>query len=342
MKGAVFAGHGQVSIREFPMPVCPPGGLLARVDACAICGSDLRMYDYGPTDEQVIHGHECVMSIAETGAGVTGFAPGDRVMLCPVTCGYCDYCIRGLNHLCTNKSAVRTVVQGGYAQYRPIGPEAIAGGFIVPVPDDLSDVEATVVEPLSCVLQGSEKLDIYPGKTVVIIGAGPIGNLHTQVANLRGAARTILMDLLACRLEMSRPVRPTHVINASITDPVEAVLNLTGGIGAEVVVVACVSATAQAQALRMAARGGQVCFFAALPPGRSQVNLDTNLIHNRELAVIGSRGSTRRHFDLAVELLRSRRIDASPLITHILPLEQIGEGFGLVKTGQAMKVVIRP
>lgn len=342
MKAAVLKGPQQMCVVEMDLPACPPGGVLTRVNACAICGSDLRLYDYGPADGITVHGHECVMTVLETGEGVTEPKRGDRILVCPVTCGECAYCQRGMQHLCVNKSKVRTVMQGGFAEYRPIGKEAIQGGFVLKVPDELDDMEATLVEPLSCVINGNQKLGIYPGSTVVIIGAGPIGNLHLQMARMRGASQVILIDVLESRLDMNKESGASHLVNSSVTDPVKAVMEFTSGQGAEVVIVACVSAEAQAQALRMARRGGEVCLFAALPDARPTATLNTNLIHNNELTVIGSRSSSRRHFELAIELIRTRRIDPAPIMTHVLPLDRIQEGFQLAKSGKAMKVVIKP
>jgi L-iditol 2-dehydrogenase len=341
LKAAFFDGPGRVVVRETPAPACPRQGLLTRVRLCAICGSDLRTLLSGPADTSRIYGHECVLEVLEAGCGVRDFRTGDRIIVCPVTCGKCEMCLAGNNHLCLRKAEVRTATQGGFAQFMAVGAEALAGDFVLRVPDEMSDEEASVIEPLACVLNGNEKVSTGPGKAVAIIGAGTVGNLHLQLAKMRGAKAVILVDLLAARLSASAVFGPDRLINGSSSDPVAGVQEATGG-GAHIVIVACVSARAQAQALQMAARHGEVLFFAALPDNASEALLDTNLIHYRELAVLGARSACRRHFDLAIELVRSGRINVRPLVTHVLPLDDIARGFELMRTGQAMRVALRP
>ena len=341
MKAAFFDGPGRVVVREVPAPSCPEGGLLARVRLCAICGSDLRTLLYGPSDGSRIYGHECVLEVLEVGKGVRGFSVGDRVILCPVTCGTCEMCRSGAHHLCLRKGQVRTSTQGGFAEIVPIGAEALRGDFVIRIPDKLGDAEATVIEPLACVLNGNEKISTGPGKTVAIVGAGTVGSLHMQVAKIRGAQAVIMIDLLAQRLAANALFGPDVLVDASSSDPVKTVSEGTGG-GASVVIVACVSGKAQAQALQMAARQGEVLLFAALPAGSPDVPLNTNLIHYKELKVMGARSASRRHFDLALELVMQGRVIVAPLVTHVLPLTEIAQGFELMRSGAAMRVALRP
>ncbi len=342
MKAAFFCALGRVSVRDVPEPPCPPGGMLGSVRACAICGSDLRTMTSGPVDPSRVYGHESVLEVLEVDPGVHGYAPGDRIIVCPVTCGACDMCLRGAYHLCRRKEQVRTTNQGGFAEIVPVGREAIDGGFILRVPDTIGDLEATVVEPLACVLSGSEKTSTGPGKTVAILGAGTVGNLHLQVARMKGSRSVILIDLLKSRLDANACFGPVTLVDASSCDPVRAVRETTGRAGADIVIVACVSARAQAQAVEMADKQGEVLFFAALPAGSSDATIDTNLVHYNELKIMGSRSASRRHFDLALELITERRVAARPLVTHVLPLDEIARGFELMKSGIAMRVVLVP
>ena len=342
MKAAFFEGPGRVALRDIPTPLCPPGGLLTRARVCAICGSDLRMMVYGPVDTSRVYGHECVLEVLEVGRGVRDFAPGDRVILCPVTCGACDMCRAGAYHLCRRKEQVRTVNQGGFAELVPVGPEALDGDFVMKIPDTLGDAEATIVEPLACVVNGGEKISTGPGKTVAILGAGTVGNLHMQLAKMRGARAVIMIDLLAQRLAANAPFAPGFLVDASSSDPVRAVAEITRGAGANIVIVACVSAKAQGQAVEMVGKQGEVLFFAALPPGSPIAQINTNLIHYNEIRIAGARSASRRHFDLALELITQGRVDVSPLVTHILPLEEIARGFELMRSGVAMRVALKP
>jgi len=342
VKAAFFEGPGKVVIREIPTPECPPGGLLTRVRVSAICGSDRRTFEYGSKDPSIVHGHECVMGVIETDDGTGRFTVGDRILVAPVGCGQCYYCRRGLEHLCSRKEEVRTVKQGGFAEFRPVGREAIEGGYVMKVPDEITDAEATLVEPLACVLNGNEKLAIYPGDSFVALGAGPVGNLHVQMARLRGASTIVVVDVKDSRLELNKPFGAAHLVNSSRVDPIAEVMKVTGDEGADRVVVACVSARAEAQAVAMARKQGEVLLFSALPDTAPEAVLNTNLIHIKELYVMGARSATRRHFALALQLLRTGRIDARRLVTHTLPLDQIALGFEIIKEGRGLKVVLEP
>ncbi len=315
MKAAFFEGPGRIVVRETPDPVCPPGGLLTGVDACAICGSDLRAYESGSKRKGEIIGHETVATVIEVGEGVEGFRVGDRITDCPVTCGKCKHCQGGFNNLCLQRGRVGGRPQGGFAELRPVLASAVQGGFVVKVPCDILPEHATLIEPLACVING----------------------IHAA-HNLK----QILVDLKDERLELAASFGAGHLVNGSRQDPVAEVLRLTGGVGADIVIVACVSAHAQAQALEMAGRNGQVLMFAGLPETSPTATLNTNLIHYHELRVVGARSSVKRQWDAALEMIASGRVNASEIVTHTVPLESIADGFALVKSGKALKVAVKP
>ncbi len=342
MKAAFLDGPGNISVRTVPDPKCPPGGLLTRVEGCAICGSDLRSWESGSRHVGEIIGHETVATVLEVGEGVTGFSPGDRITDVPATCGICEFCRRGIQNLCLQRGRVGGVRQGGFAELRPIGSPVVSGGFVVKVPADLSLEAAVTVEPLACVLNGHEKLDIWFDTSVAVIGAGPIGAMHAAVSKMRGARKVVVLDLLEKRLEMTEPFGADYLVDSSVHDPVKAVLDLTGGRGANVVIVACVFGSAQEQALQMASRRGQVLLFAGLPAEAPTVTLNTNLIHYNEITVLGARSSVQRQWELALDLVEGGRIEASKIVTHSVSLDRIEDGFQLARSGEAMKVAVVP
>lgn len=342
MKAAFFEGPGRIVVRETDDPICPPGGLLTRVDACAICGTDLRAFEFGSKHKGEIIGHETVATVVEVGTGVTGFKVGDRVADCPVTCETCRFCEAGANNLCLQRGKIGGVPQGGFAELRPILASAVAGGFVVKIPCSIRPEHATLIEPLACVINGSEKLKVSPGASIAILGSGPIGILHLITAKARGAGQTILVDLLDERLKAAESFEPTHLVNGSRCDPVAEVGRLTDGAGVDAAIVACVSSKAQAQALEMAGRMGQVLMFAGLPDSAPTATLNTNLIHYKELRLIGARSSVKRQWDKALELILSGQVDASRIVTHSVSLDRIRDGIELVKTGKSLKVAVKP
>ncbi len=342
MRAAFFEGPGSIEVREAPDPACPRGGLLTKVEACAICGTDLRSFEFGSRHKGEIIGHETIGTVIEVGEGVTGFQVGDRVADCPVTCGDCEYCRIGANNLCPSRGKVGGVAQGGFAELRPILASAVSGGFVLKVPGSLSAEVATLIEPLACVINGNEKLEFAQDTTVAVVGSGPIGVLHLLLAKMRGAASVTMVDLKDDRLGLVRALGADHVVNGKKLDPVAAVREVYGGRGADVVIVACVSAAAQTQAVEMAAKRGQVLMFAGLPEGAPTVTLNTNLIHYNELRLVGAKSSVKRQWDQALDLLASGRIDGSRVVDASVPLERIQEGFALVKSGKALKVAVKP
>jgi L-iditol 2-dehydrogenase len=342
MKAAFFEGPGRIEVRETPDPACLPGGLLTRVEACAICGTDLRSYEFGSRHAGEIIGHESVGTVIDVGEGVTAFKVGDRVVDCPVTCGDCRFCRLGINNLCPSRGKVGGIAQGGFAELRPILASAVSGGFVVKVPEDLAAEAATLIEPLACVINGNEKLRVGLDTTVAIIGTGPIGVLHLILAKLRGAAWVAMIDLHDERLRLARQFGVDLCVNAQSEDAVKRVREATGGAGADIVVVACVSAIAQAQAVEMAGKRGQVLMFAGLPENAPTAVLNINLIHYNELRLIGARSSVKRQWDLALDLLTSGKVDGSRVVNAVVPLERIADGFEMLKSGKVLKVAVKP
>jgi L-iditol 2-dehydrogenase len=211
------------------------------------------------------------------------------------------------------------------------------------IPDGVSFVEAAVAEPLACVLNGQEIAAVGEGDVVVVIGAGPIGCLHVRLARARGAVRVLLLDLNAERLAVSAAlVAPDRAIALDGIDPVAAVLEATGGRGADVVITAAASGAAQEQGLRMLARGGRISLFGGLPKDAPTITVDANLVHYRELRILGVNGSSPAHNRRALELIASGAVPVADLVTHRLPLERLLDGLALVARGEAIKVAIEP
>jgi L-iditol 2-dehydrogenase len=178
---------------------------------------------------------------------------------------------------------------------------------------------------------------------VVVIGAGPIGCLHVRLARARGAARVFLVELNRQRLDMSAAVvAPDAAIAGGEVDPMEAVLALTGGRGVDVAITAAASGKAQEEALRMVARRGRISFFGGLPKDQPTITLDSNLVHYRELTLVGANGSSPEHNKQALALIASGEVPVRDLITHRLPLERVLDAIGIVSRGEGIKVTIEP
>ncbi len=346
MKAAVYDGPGAVVVRDVPDPACAPGGVVLEIEACGVCGVDLRTFRNG--DHKIapprVLGHECVGRVVESRADGPGApARGDRVAVyVPVPCGSCVYCRLGRANLCDRRTTLAYQHDGALARFMPIPAVSVRYGSLVPVRSDLAAPRLALAEPLGCVTNAHGRLRIGPADTVAVIGAGPIGILHAVLARMEGAARVWLLDTSAPRLELARGFGFDGTIVVRDRAHLDAMRDLTGGRGPTVVIVACGVATAQADALEMAAKGGRVNFFGGLPKTAPLATLNANFFHYKELEVSGSYSEKLEDFRRAVELVSDARFPAERIVTHELPLERMPEAFGLMESGAALKVCIRP
>jgi L-iditol 2-dehydrogenase len=344
MRVARFHSPGDIRVEDAAEPVPGPGDVKIRVRNCSTCGTDLKIFKHGHHHLRPprVMGHEIAGEIADVGEGVTGWAPGDRVqVIAAIPCGQCEECRRGHLTVCPNQESMGYHYDGGFAEYTVVPAKVLAVDGLNRVPEGLDLAQASVAEPLACVLNGQELARVGDGDDVVIVGAGPIGCLHVRLARSRGAARVFLADLNADRLAMSAErVRPDAAVRGA--DLVDEVLKLTDGRGADVVVTAAASGAAQEQALQMAARRGRVSFFGGLPKDNPTIACDSNLVHYRELTIVGANGSGPRHNARALDLIASGAVPVADLITHRLPLADVLEGIDIVGRGTAIKVTIEP
>ncbi|MGI5151267.1 zinc-dependent dehydrogenase [Plantactinospora sp. CA-294935] len=346
MKAVRFHAPGDVRIEDVPEPSPGPGDVKIRVRNCSTCGTDVKISKFG---HHHIHpprvmGHEIAGEVVQTGPEVTGWAAGDRVqVIAAIPCGTCAECRRGRMTVCPNQESMGYHYEGGFAQYLVVPAKVLAVDGLNRIPDGVGFAEASVAEPLACVLNGQELARVGPGDDVVVVGSGPIGCLHVRLARARGAARVFLVELNRERLEMAAAlVRPDAAICGAEVDPVDEVLKLTDGRGADVIITAAASGAAQEQAVQMAARQGRISFFGGLPKDNPIISLDSNLVHYRELTIVGANGSSPAHNAEALRLIATGSVPVSDLITHRLPLERAIDAFGVVARGEAIKVTIEP
>lgn len=345
MKAAVFAGPGQLELRDLPQPQAEAGELVLKVGANTVCGTDgriLRGEKSAGIDIGVVLGHEFGGHIVDVGAGVEGFAEGDLVGVLPtVGCGRCYYCKRGFENICSDPMIFGYRLNGGLAEYVRIPEIAMQRGGIYKVEADLEVAEVALAEPLGCVLNGARQYRPWIGDTAVIIGAGPIGLLHTQVCRQFGASQVIVSDLSASRLEFAKKLGATHTVNPTETDLRQFVLDATGGLGADVVVI-CIGAPALLQdGISVARKGGHVNAFAGFSK-TSMSTVDPNLIHYGELVVTGTSNARRADHELALKLISNGTIDVKSLHTHSFGLSKVIEAIEFVASGEGVKVAVVP
>jgi L-iditol 2-dehydrogenase len=341
---ARFYAPGDIRVEDAPEPSAGPGELVIRVRNCSVCGTDAKIWHAGHPDLRPprVLGHEVAGEVVEVGDGAGGWAVGDRVqVIAAIPDGTCHECRHGWQAVCPNQERIGYQHDGGFAELMRVPAKVLAVDGVNRIPERLSFAEASVAEPLSCVINGQEQARVGDGQTVVVVGAGPIGCLHVRLARARGAARVLLIELSRQRLELAAGlVAPDEAIAAEAADTVAVVRALTEGRGADVIIVAAGSGRAQEDALRMAARRGTVSLFGGLPKDRPTIAFDSNIVHYREVGVVGANGSTPAHNRQALALIASGAVPVADLITHRLPLEAAVEGIHTVTRGEAIKVTV--
>ncbi|MGD0727658.1 MAG: alcohol dehydrogenase catalytic domain-containing protein [Spirochaetia bacterium] len=346
MKALVVHAPQHYAVEEIPVPPCPPAGMLVKVNACALCGSDLRTLrsgHYRVTLPWTI-GHEICASVVERGPRCTGpWAVGEMLAIGPLAyCGVCEFCASGRFELCTGSREIAQAWPGGFADFLAVPEECVERGSIHRVPPWMDPVFAAISEPLSSCINAQEKGGVGQGDTVVIIGGGPVGCIHAALARSRGAERVILADRKAERLAFARAFDPDLLIDAAKEDLVGAVMRFTGGAGAQVVISAAPSPQAVIQSVEIARKGGRVLLFGGLATEDSKPGVDMNLVHYNALTLIGTTTFAPRHQAEALRLLASGAFPAAPLVSHRFPLSRFVEGARLAIEGHALKCVFLP
>jgi L-iditol 2-dehydrogenase len=345
MKAAYITGPQQIDVHQVDIPAIPEDGLLLKVEACGICGSDLRRWKEGPQPgvEPIIAGHEIGGVVAAVGEGVKGFAAGDRLAVAPdIHCGNCYYCHHDMYNLCENLSllGVTPGYNGGFAEYMLLTAEILLGGIVHRVPPSSSLLQAALAEPLSSVLAAQQRASVSLGDTVIVIGAGPIGCLHIAVARSRGA-RVILSEPSEARRQMATRFGPELIIDPMNQDLVEEVQRATSGRGAEIAICANPIAATHTQAVALVRKRGKVILFGGLPKASPMTSLDANRIHYNEIQVMGTFSYHPSFHSLALEVLQQGLIHTEDIITHTYSIDEIDQAFQTAASGEALKVMVQ-
>ncbi|QGP93692.1 Erythritol/L-threitol dehydrogenase [Neomoorella glycerini] len=345
MLAAVLHGPNDLRVEHVNDPIIGAGELLVKVEACAICGTDLRIVK--GTKTRGVHypsiiGHEFAGTVVDVGEGVTNFAPGDHVAVAPIIpCRNCAYCVNGQENVCLNRVAIGYEFNGGFAELVCIPAVVLDAGNIVKIDPGVPLEAAALAEPLSCCLNGQRKARVRLNSNVVIIGAGPIGLMHIMLARAAGAAQIIVSELLPNRRERALAAGADVVIDPGRENLLEIVKNCTNGLGADIVILAIGVPALVNDTLRLLRKGGHLNFFAGMPEGATS-SIDANLIHYNELRLSGTSASTRQDFYEALNLIVTGKIAASSLISHRFPLREADQAFAVAFAGEGEKVVIYP
>jgi L-iditol 2-dehydrogenase len=347
MLAAVYHGPNDLRLEDRPVPVIGPDEALVKVVSVGICGTDLRIlhgeHRKFPPGTVRIPGHEVVGDLVEIGPNVVGLTVGQRVMVAPnFGCGHCRQCVSGNNNRCANYGALGVTMDGAFAEYMRIPALMIWQGDLIPIAPDTDPAGAALIEPLACVLRGQAPLAIGPDSIVLVIGAGPIGNMHVMSARLKGARRIIVSEMQPARLPQALVSGADRTVNTLEEDLAAVIAEESKGDGADVIIVAAPAHKAQEEALRLAAIGGRINFFGGLPKDRSAINFDSNLVHYKELLVTGTTACSTADCWQAARIVNSGRLDLTGLVSGHYPLKVIHDAFAQAEDRTSLKIVVEP
>jgi L-iditol 2-dehydrogenase len=329
---------GKIIIRETKTPDPSKGQLLIKVKAALTCGTDLKAFLRG---HPVIpmpgpFGHEFSGVVAKAGKGVRRFKEGDEIMAVhSAPCLKCRYCKKKLYNLCEN--IMESKILGAFSEYILL-PSHIVKQNVFHKPAKLSFEEAALLEPLSCVVHGIEPLDIKKGDTALVIGAGPIGLIHLMLLKEKGAV-TAVSDISKGRLATAKKLGADTALKPEKIE--KTVKDLTGGIGFDYIFECTGRPEVWESAVWYLRRGGTLVLFGGCPKG-SKVTYDTYRLHYDEITLKGSFHFTPQDVKKAYELLRSRRLRTSGLISGSFPLKHIEKAFNRLTKGRGIKYAIIP
>jgi L-iditol 2-dehydrogenase len=345
MLGAVLLGPDQLELREVPDPSPGPGEVLVRVGANTICGTDLRLLRGEKTsgvELPVILGHESAGRVAEVGPRVFGYEVGAPVAVAPVIpCRRCWECRHDLENLCANARILGYAIDGGMAEYLLVPAEAVTAGCLFTAHQDLPPEQLALAEPLACVVNGQRWSTVEVDDLVLVMGAGPIGLFHLQLARLAGARAVIVSEPSAARRAQAERLGATVAVDPAAQDLAEVVRELSEGVGVDSSVVCVGVPELVNQAVELSRSGGRVNVFAGLT-GAGWVEVAASRIHYRQVRLTGSANSRRSDFETALRLIESGRVETASMVTHRFPLAAVHEAVATVGTGEAVKVAVLP
>lgn len=336
MRATLITGERTTSVIDVPEPEAGPGRAVVDVALCGVCGTDVHAFRHGGPYAPFLCGHEWFGTVVEIGPGVSDLAVGQRAVLgAPRTCGTCRMCRAGHSHRCEAMfSLFRGARHGGYAPRVGVAADAL-----VPLLDDLSDVEAAQIEPATVALHAVRRRPPRLGDVVVVIGAGPIGLCVLQHARLAGAWRVAVVEprerrrSLAAALGADVALGPGEELTA-------AVLDLTGGLGADLVYDAAGSAASLTAAMALARPGGAV-MMVGVSPGEAAIDPGAWLA--KELTVDSSLAHYHEEFAITMRLVADGRLQLEPLHARTVALADLDEALtALADGGDDVKVLVDP
>ena len=337
MKAAVFYGKEDLRIEEVPMPKLTPDGVLIKVHACGVCGTDMHIFDgdegAAPSPAGTVLGHEFAGEVIAVGETVKNIAVGDRVCVDPnKLCGECDYCSGGIGHFCESMIGTGTTVNGGFAEYC-----CVLASQVYKFSDKITCAEGAMTEPVACCLHGIDLCDISAGDTVAVIGGGMIGLLMLQLARLKGAATLIMIEPIEEKRALAKSLGADIVIDPFHEDAASVLA--AQGIDRIATVIECVGRTSTIeQDIALAGRNSTVMMFGLTAP-QDTVSIKPFEIFKKEIVLKASfiNPYTQKR---ALALIESGKIDVSSMVYSTVSVDELPALLGNKKQRAAGKYIV--
>jgi threonine dehydrogenase-like Zn-dependent dehydrogenase len=333
-------GPGNFEIRDIEIPKPGDDEILIKIECAAVCGVDALLYDWTykgryPVETPIVPGHECAGVIVEIGKNVKGLAVDDRVTLESIIgCGHCYYCCRGMTNLCPQWDHLGITMDGTFAEY--VKAPASAAHKI---PDEITSAQGALVEPLSLTAHTFDRIRFSLNDTVVVIGPGVQGLLHVQAARSYGASKIIMVGLEKDkdRLEKARHLGADDVI-VHEDHVVEKILDLTKGVGADIVIEVGGTPEAFNTAFNVVRGGGQIAALGF----SANAELSPLRLARQQISILGVIAFLPKHFEQAIQWLQYGKVDVESIVSHKMKLDEVETGITLMKEKKASKVLITP
>lgn len=341
MKASVCYKQNDLRTEDLPIPEISDNEILIKMLACGLCGTDIQKIRGDTVNKPTVLGHEVVGEIVKKGKNVSKFEIGDRVITAiHVPCFTCHYCNKGHYTIC-EQFRTNNIDPGGFAEFIRI-PELHLNHLTHKVSNNVTDEEATLIEPIACCLHGLKQADIRPNDSVLIMGAGTIGILHAQLAKIKGANKVIVSDMSKFKLQKALNVGCDYAINIKEKNIIDEVNKITDGQGVDVIVIAAGVSSLVADAVNMVRRAGKIIVFSGFDKNKL-VTLDVSRFFKDEISIIGTYSVTPYEFPEALDLLEKRKLNTKEMITHVYPLNKLSEAIDISTNPEqpVLKVIIK-
>ncbi|PXZ05588.1 zinc-dependent dehydrogenase [Gilliamella apicola] len=341
MKASVCYKKNDLRTEDLPTPEISDNEVLIKMLACGLCGTDIQKIRGDSVTKPTVLGHEVVGQIVKKGKNINNYQLGDRVITAiHVPCFTCHYCNKGHYTIC-EQFRTNNIDPGGFAEFIRI-PELHLKHLTHKVSDNVTDEEATLIEPIACCLHGLKQADIRPDDSVLIMGAGTIGILHAQLARIKGANKVIVSDMSEYKLQKALKVGSDYAINIAEKDIISEVNQITNGQGVDVIVIAAGVSSLVSDAVNMVRRAGRIIVFSGFDKNKL-VTLDASRFFKDEISIIGTYSVTPYEFPEALDLLEKRKLNTDEMITHVFPLDKLSEAIDLSTDPKqsVLKVIIK-